>query len=120
MQIWRVEHRCSYPHGPLQPCPDFGSWLDNPNYGACLEPPQSIESGLSHINLDNFKHYIFGTLPEQFDRWWSRVERDNLREKWWAVLYDVPPEAVVIGKNQVMFDSYAAVEVFKTQSEYPR
>ena len=132
MKIWRIEHKCPTPHGPTRGCTvDSNNW-DNPSYGSVLEPPQGDET-MAHLNMNVMQEYIFGTLPEQFPRWWGTYVSgydefgepvwtnapEVLKGDWFAVQYEVEDTAVHIGKNQVMFDSYRCVEVMRTQTDYP-
>lgn len=120
MKVWRIEHKCSAPHGPLGVCPDSKGWLQDVRiaYGARLEPPQS-DPLMERFPVE--PHHIFGTFPDQFPKWWSNDEvPTKLPEKWFACIYEVEDEAAVVGTNQVMFDSYRAIEVYKTQQGFPR
>lgn len=124
--VWRVEHKCDHPHGPHG---DFrcGDFDNTPLYGSCLETPAS-DPKLEYVKFGH--EFIFGTLEWQFDRWWSPYEWDSydyskpvyrkvLEGNWYATKYEVEDDACYIGTNQVIFDSYRAVEVYRTQTDFP-
>lgn len=120
MKVWRIQHCCRDYHGPLGTCTDGGYHGDYPSYGSVLETPCSDPS---FDGKDWGPEHVFGTLPEQFPRWWSWYDPEEpptLRERWFAVLYEVPEEAAYVGRNQVIFDSYAAVEILRTQTDFPK
>lgn len=125
MTVWRVQHECSKPHGPMQRCPDeppFSSYNNAPDYGQSLECP-SEDPKMKHLwcneKYEEAQSHVFGTLPEQFPRWWGTGQKD-MPENWYAVQYEVPAEDVCVGTNQVSFLPARAKRIMLTQTDFPR
>ena len=126
MLITRIQHMCDMEHGPVYAgdCNQQGdSYSNRPAYGTRLEAPQgdclltcSMASDKPFwVNPAN-RDCVIGTLPTQFDRWWSYGEpTDMLNGLWFICVYDVPKAHVKVGTNQVLFHKSKATLVGKTQ-----
>lgn len=77
------------------------------------------------------EHERCGVTTEQFPQWWSNVfdfetdewrsaEPDILPDNWFAILYEVADDYARIDNNQVIFDPAHAMEILRTQTDFPR
>lgn len=127
--VWRVEHRCPDLHGPCVSCTEPRANWNRPDYGTILETPATDHLLQNVYNSNLGTQCIYGTLPEQFPRWWGCTydEQGNvlgtnisLPGEWYAVCFSVLTEKVWIGLNQVMFLRDYATEILVTKTEFPR
>lgn len=119
MRVLRMEcSACPSNHGPVWSghTLSLSEWEEKygyetdfwyrPAYGSIRETPTS--DPLLNCIYDEER---VGTLPDQFDRWWSAVET-KLRDPWVVSVYEVDNPRV--GNNQVLFDPSRASRLYSS------